>query len=333
MIRSGLGNALSSVTSKVSNTFTALKPSTASFSLPTGMFKPATAVPTTAVAGAAIGTGAVAAGIVAKTDDVAVLGTKADELGQGAKAVGSDTPHLDNLATQGDEAAQKAAKEAEELRNAEKATPENIKKVEDDAKADANIKETKESVLTKKNATMAAGIAGVSIYAGIAADNFFKKNGKKYNIISIEDASTDSINKTKITIQSGDRFSEYDKVIIQDTNCVPIIDPSNNEFNIEKIITRDEFIIITPSKITTKGTKGTVTLDTKYSNQLADLVKNGLEDAGSSVGGGLGGFTTNFFEGMGISSDKIWIVLTVIGGLILLGILFAVYRMIFPNNK
>jgi hypothetical protein len=108
---------------------------------------------------------------------------------------------------------------------------------------------------------------------------------------------------------------------------------SNNEFNIEKIITRDEFIIITPSKITTKGTKGTVTLETKYSSQLADLVKNGLEDVGSSVGGGLGGSFTNFFEGMGVSSDKIWIVVTVIGVLILLGILFALYRTFVPTQQ
>jgi len=320
---------IGSIANSLSNTATAFKgalpsmPSMSSmskFTIPTSVFKPATAVPT-AVPVAAVGTAATAAGIAAKTDELAVVATKADELGQGAK-VGSDTPHLDKL----DEA-------ADATKTVEKASPEDLKKVTNQAEADAKngIKETKESVLTKKNATMAAGAAGVAIYAGVAADNFFKKNGKKYNIISIEDASTDSINKTKITIQSGDRFSEYDKVIIQDTNCVPIIDPSNNEFNIEKIITRDEFIIITPSKITTKGTKGTVTLETKYSSQLADLVKNGLEDAGSSVGQGLGGSFTKFFEGMGVSSDKIWIVVTVIGVLILLGILFALYRTFVPT--
>ena len=327
---SGLTNLMPSG-STISNALGNIKP--AAFSMPsisgTSLFKssasavPASAIPipTTAVAAGAAGTATTAAGTAVKNAPTSALDDVAKH--------GSDTPHItkaDDVAKHGDDA-------ADATKKAEKASPEDTKKLDDAAKdAEKDVgKETKESILTKKNAVLAAGAAGVAVYAGVAADNYFKKNGKKYNIISIEDASTDSIIKTKITIQAGDRFSNHDKVIIQDTNCVPIIDPSNNQFNIEQIITPDEFIIITPNKITTKGTTGTIVLQTTYDSQLAGLVKNGLEDLGSSVGEGLGGGLTEFLKGMGVSSDKIWLVATVIGVLFLLGILYALYRMFFSK--
>ena len=204
------------------------------------------------------------------------------------------------------------------------ATTATVKKADDEA-ADAAKqagKQTRDQVLTKKNALLgAAAIGGVAV-AAIAADNYFEKNGKKYNIISIDDASSGSDIKTRITIQAGDKFTTNDSVKLENTNCVPAI---VGEFNIEKIISKDTFIIKTQNKVTTKGTSGTLTFYTTFESQFAQALRDGVEGVTTGVVGGVGGGLaagiTNtidaIFEGMGISKENRWIVYLIIGGLLL----------------
>ena len=190
-----------------------------------------------------------------------------------------------------------------------------IKKSDDEAAGAVQKagKQTREEILTKKNALMAAGTIGGIAISAIAADKYFEKNGKKYNIISIDDKSSGSDIKTQITIQGGDKFTTNDRVKLENTNCIP---PIEGEFNIDKIISKDTFIIKTQNKVTTKGTSGTLTFYTTFESQFAQTVKDSVEGVTSSVGGGLVAGVTNsvnsFFEGMGISKENMWIVYSII---------------------
>jgi hypothetical protein len=216
-------------------------------------------------------------------------------------------------ATQADEAGEAATKEANAA-----------------AKADKGKVETEASLLTKKNAAMGIGTVGGVAVGTIAYDNYKKKNNKQYNIISIDDVSIDSNIKTQITIKSDEKFSIYDTVKIENTNCVPQI---LGNFEIKEVNTKGKFIITTPFKITTKGTAGTLTFYTTFASQLAGVLNGaaektgkGLETLGGGLGGSLGDGLTNLLSSLGLSSQNIKMFFIVIGCIFGLIVLFAIYK-------
>jgi hypothetical protein len=206
-------------------------------------------------------------------------------------------------------------------KNIDDATTTAIKKADDEAAAAAKKagKQTNKEILTKKNALIGAVTIGGVAVSVIAADEYFEKNGKKYNIISIDNASSGSDIKTRITIQTGDDFTINDRVKLENTNCVP---PIVGEFNIDKIISKDTFIIKTQDKVTTKGTRGTLTFYTTFESQFAQTLRNSVEGATSGIAGGITegiiNTTDSILESMGVSPEQRWIVYLGIGILLLL---------------
>ena len=196
-----------------------------------------------------------------------------------------------------------------------------LKNADDEADAAANQagKQSPSEILTKKNALAGVATIGGIAASAIASDNYFKKNGKIYNIISIDDKSIDSTIKTQITIQSEDKLAKKDKIDIQNTNCIPVL---VGNFIIEEVISKDKIIIITPNKITTKGTAGTFTYYTTFQRQFAEVLKDGVKSTGQGVGQGVKEVIqeglSSLLEGLGISSEKMWIVYLIIGCIVAL---------------
>jgi hypothetical protein len=250
-------------------------------------------------------------------------GEAADEAADAAAQAGKNTDGAAQAAKNTDGAAQ-AGKNADEATQAGKNTDgaaqadeiaSIVKKADEDAVLAVKEagKQTPTQILTKKNLVTATGLALSITAAAVATDTYFKLNNKKYNVISIDDKSTSSNILTQITIQAGDKFTTNDKVKLENTNCIPSI---QGEFNIEKVISQDVFIIKTPYKVTTKGTNGTLTLYTTFESQLAQALKDTTGAIGSTVGGGLASGVKNtvdsFFIGLGISPENMWIIYIII---------------------
>ena len=233
------------------------------------------------------------------------------------------------------EAAQKAAKEAIEKaaketaekvtkEGAEKATKEGAEKVTKEAG-----KQTAASVA--KKAAIAAAVIGVGGYlAGTALAEYNRKNGRKFKIKSIKDSSSplDTSYKAIIIFDEPEKITTTDQVSFTETDSIPSLD-NTGQRTITKIISSTQIEVSCDEKITTAGTKGSMTLYTTYESQLAQQVKGAGETVGGAAGalgagvgaaaGGVaggagaaaGGLFGGIFKGLGLSGNNLIIAIII----------------------
>jgi hypothetical protein len=243
--------------------------------------------------------------------------TKLDELGDAASQL---TKRQKQLV---EEAAEKAAESTKKLDDisdlgeklGDKAD-EIVENIEDVAKTKSIFSGTQAKQFIRENYGKIALGLGVAGFATAALILYELKNGKKYNIIDIEDASTGSQYRTMFTIDTDQKFTNSGSCRIDDTNCDPIITPG--PYKIHSVIDSVKIVIITKEKVKTKGTAGTFTYYTTFENELGGAVREavkgtvavGASIAKSGVGGVLEGL------GLGMSEGTLNIIFYVILGVV-----------------
>jgi hypothetical protein len=124
----------------------------------------------------------------------------------------------------------------------------------------------------KKNIAVALGVGGLAAAAFVYYE---KKNGKQFNITSIMDASSNgNIYKTMFKVVSDETFTTNGTLTIQDTDCIPKIKQNPDDpYKIVEVMDKSRIIIITPDKVITPGTKGTMIYYTSFQDELNLVAK------------------------------------------------------------
>lgn len=176
----------------------------------------------------------------------------------------------------------------------------------------------------KKTVAASIGFAGLAVTGLVFYD---MKNGKKFNIIAIEDVSKGSTIKTMFTIETDQKFSNKGTCRIDGTDCVPIITPGG--YKIDSVKEGNKVIIITKEKVTTKGTKGTFTYFTTFEIELAGAVHDVVEGTvavGAAIATGVGGGVLDGL-GLGVSEGTLNIIFYVILGVVALSFGAVMFKM------
>lgn len=123
----------------------------------------------------------------------------------------------------------------------------------------------------KKNIAAALGVIGLATAAAIL---FEKKNGKKFNITAIMDASSNgNIYKTLLKIDSSETFTKNGTLTVEESNSVPPIEYKEYPYSIEEVINKNRIIIITKQRVITPGTKGIMIYYTSFHDELNLVTK------------------------------------------------------------
>lgn len=123
----------------------------------------------------------------------------------------------------------------------------------------------------KKNIAAALGVIGLATAAAIL---FEKKNGKKFNITAIMDASSNgNIYKTLLKVDSSETFTKNGTLTVEESNSVPPIEYKEYPYSIEEVINKNRIIIITKQKVITPGTKGIMIYYTSFQDELNLVTK------------------------------------------------------------
>lgn len=122
----------------------------------------------------------------------------------------------------------------------------------------------------KKNIAAALGVIGLATAAAIL---FEKKNGKKFNITAIMDASSNNIFYTMLKIDSNETFTKNGTLTVEESNSVPPIEYKEYPYSIEEVINKNRIIIITKQKVITPGTKGIMIYYTSFQDELNLVAK------------------------------------------------------------
>ena len=208
------------------------------------------------------------------------------------------------------EAAEKAAKEA-----AEKAAKE------------AAEKAAKKTLSAKGAATLAAITVAGGVTAYAAAETL-SKNGKQFNIVSIETTSNSILNMisqsstVKITYTPEESIYIKDTIDLSLTNCVPKIE---GIFNISNIISKNELEINIGFILTENGDDGLMILNTTMANQL--------EKIGDDLGDGVGNAVSNIFGAVVKELGNYIYIVYIFIGIIILSILGSAVGWIMPFFK
>jgi len=117
----------------------------------------------------------------------------------------------------------------------------------------------------KKNIAAALGVAGLATAAAVL---FEKKNGKKFNITAIMDASSNNIFYTMLKIDSSETFTKNGTLSVEDSNSIPPIEYKEYPYSIEEVINKNRIIIITKQRVITPGTKGVMIYYTSFQDEL-----------------------------------------------------------------
>lgn len=122
-------------------------------------------------------------------------------------------------------------------------------------------------------------IAGIAIAAQIRVD---KINSTTYTINSITNNTDDNGTSTDIDVSytPSDKFSDNDRITIQDTNSVKSIDITLQG---KGFTSGEGFIYIEDDRVDTDGNSGTLRCTTSFENQFASITKEVL---GATVGVG-----------------------------------------------
>lgn len=122
----------------------------------------------------------------------------------------------------------------------------------------------------KKNIAAALGVIGLATAAAIL---FEKKNGKKFNITAIMDASSNNIFYTMLKIDSSETFTKNGTLTVEESNSVPPIEYKEYPYSIEEVINKNRIIIITKQRVITPGTKGIMVYYTSFQDELNLVAK------------------------------------------------------------
>jgi hypothetical protein len=117
----------------------------------------------------------------------------------------------------------------------------------------------------KKTIAASLGVVGLATAAAVL---FEKKNGKKFNITAIMDASSNNIFYTMLKIDSSETFTKNGTLSVEDTNSIPPIEYKEYPYSIEEVINKNRIIIITKQRVITPGTKGTMIYYTSFQDEL-----------------------------------------------------------------
>jgi len=152
----------------------------------------------------------------------------------------------------------------------------------------------------KKNPGKALAGAGASAAALYAANEYNKNDGKKVGITKIEAVSEGGVigigatEVAKITFTPEMDALKSDTLKIEGTDCVPSIDGTS--VAIFKIYSNTVIGVKLDKKLTSPGTKGSLTLSTTVAGRAGAAAGAGAGAAGTALGGATGGF----LEGLGV---------------------------------
>ncbi len=191
----------------------------------------------------------------------------------------------------------------------------------------------------KKNPGKALAGAGASAGALYAANEFMKNDGKKVGITKIEAASEGGLfgvgatDIAKITFTPELDALSSDTLKIEGTDCVPPID--GTDVAIFKIYSKTVIGVKVDKKLTSPGTKGSLTLSTTVAARAGAAVGEGAGAAGEVIGGAAGGVggaagnvLTSFLRGLGIPLPEGLPGMLIVGCVILL-CLFIAFKIFF----
>ena len=180
--------------------------------------------------------------------------------------------------------------------------------------------------------TLITAAGGVTAYA---AAETLSKNGKQFNIVSIETTSNSLLNiftqssTVKITYTPEESIYIKDTIDLSLTNCVPKIE---GRFNISNIISKNELEIKINFILTENGDDGLMILNTTMANQLEKVA----EDLGDGVGKAASNIFSGIFKGLG---DYIYIIYVIIAIIIIsllgstLSGIVSFFKTIVPNKR
>jgi hypothetical protein len=165
----------------------------------------------------------------------------------------------------------------------------------------------------KKNPGKALAGAGASAAALYAANSYMQNNGKKVGITKIEAASEGGVlgvgatNIAKITFTPDMEAIKSDTLKIEGTDCVPPIDGAS--VAIFKIYSSTVIGVKVEKKLTTPGTKGSLTLTTSVAGRAGAAVGGAAGAAGSAAGTAAGAAAGGLGSGLGLDMEnaKMWI--------------------------
>ncbi|KAJ3038110.1 hypothetical protein HDV00_000993 [Rhizophlyctis rosea] len=173
------------------------------------------------------------------------------------------------------------------------------------------------------NGKLIAGGLTAAIIAGIALSRWKTKDGRTFNIVSIDAAE----NGVKLTLSDGEDFSTNDWVDVIGSNSLPVVDGKG--LSITKVLGRN--MIVIPGKITSAGTAGNLTLHTSFESQLSGTISDavgGAIDAGQVVAAGvLEGTADALGLGPVVDTLKKWALPLII--LVIVIALLILYKIIF----
>ena len=165
----------------------------------------------------------------------------------------------------------------------------------------------------KKNPGKVIVGAGASAAALYAANSYMQNNGKKVGITKIEAASEGGVlgvgatNIAKITFTPDMEALKSDTLKIEGTDCVPPIDGAS--VAVFKIYSSTVIGVKVEKKLTSPGTKGSLTLTTSVAGRAGAAVGGAAGAAGSAAGTAAGAAAGGLAGGMGLGGEnaKMWI--------------------------